>query len=487
MAEAFRRVLWSVPLLGLLTAALFSLLSRLEPAQSHLSAPLFYNERPTGAAQAAKEAAANLVHGVPGSSNVLKELGGAALPTLLSSLPTRPISERRRIADALWPVAQRMGYSAEDVWVAKAGRVFSKHDVPTADEKLVFWERYAEEHATDLTPLSVQRLVKRIATRDAPLRERELKAVDTYALPVLVAALGRIRSQKDVQRARRLVKYIAHASGSSFSISQDASVEEARREVTRIRVFWDREGPKWTQYRPFELVAARVVQTEYAMWLQQTIREATRLDQGKLSDELARGFRISGALLLASLLGLFVVAPLVASSIQVILLGAQRFRFERYGLRLALGGIFVVTTVWSVRKDDADLREMIALAALSGTAFGTFVLQRELADRLDWRTHYLLGRRGPVERIIAVGRWLAPAVPTLFPMALVEATTYVICLETVAGLPGLGASALHALQSGDLSYLMTFCVSLGILTVVLQLLSDLVLSDADSRSVGAQA
>ncbi len=484
MAEAFRRVLWSVPLLGVLTIALFSLLSRLESVRDRFNEPLFYNAHPTSATTAARRAVRDLLDSKPGAAQRMVDLGGAALPEVLEDLPTRPIEERRRIADALWPVAERMGFSPEDAWVARAGRVVSQHDVPTADEKLVFWERFGQEHATDLTPLSVQRLVKRVSKRDAQLRKRELLSIDTFALPFLVDALGRVHDRDDVDRCRRLIRYIAHATGTQFSVDANADVREARREVTRVRWFWDDHGPKWTQYSPVEFIIARVVQTEYAKWLIRTIRELVRLDQGRLTDDFIAKMGVSATLLSSCLAGLYVLAPLVSSAIQVVLLSVGRYRFERFGLRLVLTLCLVSIAAWSLRRSPSSLKEMVVLATLTGAAFGTFILQRELSDRLDWRTHQVLQRRGPMERVIAVGRWIAPTVPTLLPMALVEATTFVICLESAAGYPGAGALAFRAMLAGDLNYLMAFCLGLGLLTVGLQLIADMVLGDFDSTRVG---
>jgi hypothetical protein len=482
MAEALRRLLWSIPLLGALTVALFFCLSHLHAAERQLSQPRFYNPDPDSAQHAAQQAVADLLQGRTRAAARLVELGGAALPTLLDSLPTRPLAERRRISDALWPIALRMGFSAEDIWVAGMGRVLGEFDIPTSDEKLIFWERFGKEHATDLAPLAVQRLVKRVATRDAQLRERELRAIDTFALPALVEALGRVKNEKDAQRCRRLIKYINHATGKDFSVNGEVTVDAMRREVTNIRTFWDEKGAQWTQYSPFQRLLGRVVQTEYVKWLTRTLRAITRLDRGSLSDQVSSGFVISAPLLSACLFGLFGLGPLISSAIQVILLSMGGYRIERFGLRLVLTSLLVVLTSWTLRLTEASRHEMFLLSLLSGAAFGTFVLQRELSDRLNWRTHHVLSRRRPIERVAAVVRWIAPAVPTLLPMALVEAAMWVICLESKVGRPGLGELTVRALRDGNTSFLMAMCLGLGLLTLSLQIFADLMLGDnAEAR------
>lgn len=484
MAEALRRLLWSVPLLVALTVVLFSVLSRLNVEHTESRVPLFYNPTPTSAEQAANTAVRDVLNNEVGADQRLVELGGAALPYVLESLAKRPLADQQRIAEALWPLTNRMGYSSEDVWLRNNGPHSSNEDIPPAALKLQFWEQFRDDRAIDLNPLSVQRLVKRLATHDAQLRQRELRTVDTYALPALVAALGRVSDENDVSRCRRLIKYIAHSTQLDFKIEHDANTAEARREVTRVRQFWDKAGPQWTEHTSFQLLTARVVQTEYARWLIQTLRELTRLDHSRLSESFTEGAKVSGPLLIACLIGLVGLGPLVASTITVLLLTFGGYRIERFGLRLVSSAALVGLTTWTLRSSHMDFRALIVLALLTGGAFGTFILQRELSDRLDWRTHHVLGRRGPISRIMAVGRWIAPAIPTFLPMALAEAVAWVMCLEMATGRSGLGRQTLMAISSADVSFLMAICITLGVLTMSLQLAADLILGDFDANKAG---
>ncbi|HXS17152.1 MAG TPA: hypothetical protein VN764_08185, partial [Polyangiaceae bacterium] len=250
MLETLRRLLWSVPFLGALTVGLFALLTSLETTQAQLRAPRFYNPSPTSAQLAAEAAVVGVLSGHVEAQSRLVALGGAALPSILASWPARPLPERRVIADALWPVAERMGLSNDSFWLRASGHAWADATSAKSDEKLLFWERYRDEHGSDFNPLTVQRLVKRVATRDAQLRKRELQALDTYALPALISALGRVADQQDVERCRRLMGYIARATGEHFHIEAQATVAMTQREVTRVRVYWDEWGPQWTQFTP---------------------------------------------------------------------------------------------------------------------------------------------------------------------------------------------------------------------------------------------
>jgi len=482
LLETLRRLLWSVPSLAALTVGLFALLTSLETTQVELRAPRFYNPKPTSAQTAGQVAVGGVLRGDLEAKAQLTKLGGAALPSILANWPARPLPERRLIAEALWPVAERMGVSSDSFWLRAPGRTWGDAALPKFDEKLLFWERYREEHASDFNPLAVQRIVKRIASSDAQLRRRELHALDTYALPALVSALGRVADQEDVERCGRLLKYIAHATGENFRIESQATVPMAQREVTRVRVYWDEFGPQWTQLTVFELWIGRVVQTEYAHWLIRTVRELSRFDHSVQTDQLISRWAISSRLLGACLLGLMVIGPLLSSAILVILLGARAYRIERIGVRVALTAALVLASAWTLRPPQGSWHSLMAIAVFSGSALGAFILQRELSDRLDWRTHHLLRRRGQLSRVLAVGRWIAPAVPTLLPLAVAPVFTWVLCLELTSGLNGIGPLLLNAYTNGDWTMLMTVSLSLGVFTLVLQLLSDAVLGDGGRKA-----
>jgi len=162
-------------------------------------------------------------------------------------------------------------------------------------------------------------------------------------------------------------------------------------------------------------------------------------------------------------------------------LGARAYRIERIGLRLALTAALVLASAWTLRPPQGSWHFLIASAVFSGSAFGAFVLQRELSDRLDWRTHHLLRHRGPIARVVAVGRWIAPAVPTLLPMAVAPVFTWVMCIELTSGINGISPLVLGAYSRGDWTMLMTVSLLLGVLTLVLQLLSDAMLGDGNRK------
>jgi hypothetical protein len=351
------------------------------------------------------------------------------------------------------------------------------------DRALLFWERYRDEHALDLRPLAVSRLVKRAAQREGQLQNADLLAVDTYALPHLVGSMGRISTAADVARVRRLARAISHATDQHFAVPEDAGISDARKVATAIRRYWDENGAKWTELGRSELLVARLSQTEFAAWVFRSVRQLTGLDHPEVWERFSSRGRVSASLAAFCLLGLLVVGPVAAAIIQVLSLRRSRWQLERWGLRTGLATLLMTLVSLLTAPSDGDLFRLSVLGLLTGTAFSAFILQRELNDSLDWRTHHVIKLRPGAKKIGAIYRWLAPSVPTLTPIAVAESAFWVTCLETRSKVDGLGAFALRAYAEGDLDFLVALCLGLGLATGVAQILADLLLG-ADRNPQG---
>ncbi len=473
MAELLRRILWLVPVLIAGSIVVFGAFGTSSPISNTLSRPLFYNPTPNSAQLAARRALDAVKRGDAGAAARLSELGGAALPVVLQELPTLTVKQQRAVTRGLEKVAARMHLRGDVKWASSAFETDDGHF--NSDSALLFWERYREEHALDLRPLATSRLVKRAAQRDAQLQNSDLLAIDTYALPTLVESLGRVGSLEDLRRARRLVSAISHASGRSFAIPDEATVADARRVLTDVREFWDETGPQWTQLGRSELLVARFSQTEFASWVFRTVRQLVGMDHPSSWYRIVERGTRSAWLLAFCLLGLLVIGPSIAATIQVASLRRSRWQLERWSLRGALAAGLLFLTPFLAGPGPNNWVRLSLLGVLTGTAFSAFVLHRELNDRLDWRTHHVLRARPGPQKIGAVFRWLAPSVPTLTPLAVTEAALWVTCLEASTSTPGLGSLALQAYAQGDLDFLMTFCLGLGLATGLAQILADFLL------------
>lgn len=479
MTEALRRLFWSVPVLVSFAALLFLLVGQLPSVRAELHYPLFYNSTPQNAERAARQALRATLSQDADAEFTLGRLGGSALPTVLKELPRLSVTQRREVALALAPAALRMGLRTEQ-WHTPSTRVEGK-PARLADEELLLWQRYQNIHASDLKPLAVERLVRRITERRSQLRERDLIAIDTYALDPLIEQLGRMDEPSDVARAARLVPHVARALERDWQLSRSASLEQARALCTEIRRHWDVVGPAYTHLNQVETLLSHLTQTELGLWLARSFRELTGLDTSELFPALLLRGTESLPRLLVTLLGLVLVGPLIAATIQVVQLGERRWRIERFGLRIGLGaaaalGLSLVLSP----QDPASAAPLFSCFAM-GTATSGFILHRELNDRLDWRSHHVLRRRGPSARILAVAGWLGPSIPTFLPMVVTEAVLWMVCVESLSGGTGLGLLATQALVEGDYPALMALSLGLVVLTGSVQVLSDLLVGNLPLR------
>lgn len=473
MTELVRRILWLIPVLIAGSLVVFLAFGTTTQVRSRLSRPLLYNPSPQSAQVRAREALTRAKHGDPQGKKQLGVLGGAALPVVLEELSKLPVSEQREVVQGLEPVAARMQLRGDAGWPSLNFKGMAEQR--DADRALLFWERYRDEHALDLRPLAVSRLVKRAAQRDGQLQNADLLAVDTYALPNLVSSVGRISRVEDVTRARRLARAVSHSTGEHFFIREGATIEEARKVATKIRNYWDENGAKWTQLGRSELLVARFSQTEFAAWIFRSVRQVTGLDHPDLWEKFARKGRISASLAAFCLIGLLILGPTVAATIQVLSLRRSSWQLERWGLRTALAAGLMTLVPLLAGPGSGNVFRLSLLSLITGTAFSAFVLQRELNDRMDWRTHHVLRGRPGFSKIGAIFRWLAPSVPTLTPIAVAEAALWVTCLEASSGTEGLGTGALTAYGEGDLDFLVALCLCLGLTTGLAQILADLLL------------
>lgn len=473
MVESLRRLFWLAPLLTLGSGALFALLtSTLVPPPPGQFA--FFNRHPANAEGEALLALDLLEHDEPRGTARLVELGGAALPHVLSRLDTFAVKRQKRIAHALWPLVVRMGL--DDSTGTATGDV-----VDASDYQLIFWRQFYEEHGLEFRPLSVQRLVKRLAARDLRLRRADLLVVDSFALPALIEELGRVRTDADVERVRRLSGLIAHVSGRAFELPRAASISQAHLLATEIRVFWDRHSGAFSQMGKLELLGARITQTEFSIWVRQSWRQLNGVDASSLVPRLLRGGRVSAPLFALALLGALVLGPALAAWVQVLQMRSFGSAGRHAPIRIILA-FGLCTLIPGTLLHTSGVNWMLGLSAtLSGTLSSAYLLQRELADRIDWRTRHVLSRQEGLGRVRAVVRWLGPSIPTLAPLAAAEAAIWVTCLELGAHVHGLGQETIHAVASADLPWLMMAGLSLGVVTGGMQLVCDALLGTARLR------
>src|SRR5690606_33583986 len=91
--------------------------------------------------------------------------------------------------------------------------------------------------------------------------------LDTFALPELVRALGRVNHSEDVERVSRLSTLMAHITGKSWQLSPGSSVRAARSNVQAWQSWWLNHGDSYVTLDGLAKATATVSQTRYGKWL----------------------------------------------------------------------------------------------------------------------------------------------------------------------------------------------------------------------------
>lgn len=427
MRRAIEKLTFS--LLSLVVASLltFVMLARVTDAGGSPSSslPLLVNPAPRNVRDLALAAAAEVAKGGAAEragARELERLGGAAFPHVLPNLDALEPSARGRVALALAPVAFRMG-------------VAEPEDLDSAERAIGFFTRFWEDRSADFRSTVVRRKVARLAERALLLRQKEVRELDTFALPEVLEALGQIRTIEDARRAGRLVPVIAHATGLDVGLGADPSLEETRRVVTRIRAFATERGPDFVTLDGPGRLSALVIQTRYFRWLAATYQSVTGTDPN--GAEVMRLVRAHvGPFVLASLL--VIVGALGAAVLPL------RLR-QRGVLDGAVLG-YVVLLGAAVPASLAALR-----SAGLGRATVSLALGAVLAATLVHEVTALGSDRRPIRRAMA-------RAGALVPLVLAAELSAEAWLEQ-----GLGELVRRALAVGDLPLLMWASLPLAIL------------------------
>jgi hypothetical protein len=237
----------------------FTLLARLvdHGHAAPAALPLLLNLTPHDARDLTLAAVRTVAHG-GGDANAaereLARLGGAALPHVLPFLESLDPGPRGRVALALRPIARRMGVAADD-------------DLDTAERAVVFFTRFWQDRSADFRAQAVRRKVQRLAERALPLRRKEVVELDTFALPELLDALGRVQSDEDVKRVERLVPVLAHVSGVSLVLPPNPSLAQAAEVVAAWRDWGFDHGSDFVTLDGPGRLAAMVFETRYFRFL----------------------------------------------------------------------------------------------------------------------------------------------------------------------------------------------------------------------------
>ena len=472
----FRRLLWVVPAIAVVSLVLFYLLidtPAMQEAggdrgealrQQRLSQlPLFINLTPRDVTSAANAAVDAIVsddaeRNAQGRSTLVR-LGGAALPQVIPHLDTLSPNKRTRVALALAPVAVRAGLSRAHL------AADPKHTV-------LYWTRFWQSHGVEFREATARSAVARFSRYGTDARASELRLLDTFTLPYLMEALPEQPDAGDIVAVRRIVGVMAAATERDARLPAGANAEQAEVLVAAWRRWWRVHA---ADYRPLvgtARAAGMITETRYAQWMMDA---AAALGGHAPAD---RAFVVELRLRLVTtaavtLLGL-ALAYLMALPLGAIAALRRRRRVDRMITVLVMLP-YVLTPIglgllsWRLGApvEGSWWRAAVLLAAAM-LADPTRQLREQMqrvlvADYID-----ALVARGATPLLImwhALRNALAPVLMRIsieLPMAL----TACFVLEKALSIKGLGAALLSAARRHDARWLMA-CGVIGVVVAVL--------------------
>jgi ABC-type dipeptide/oligopeptide/nickel transport system permease component len=499
---ALRRLLWSIPTL-LATSLVLFLVTTLAPEPPappqpdpamldlfrqarrarFLDLPSFFNWRPEDVRSRAQDALAHIAAADADHAQAerdLRHLGGAALPYVLPRLEALPPDGRRRVVMALAPIAERMGF--------EGGRARAALAEP--DTAALFWTRLWDNRALDFTRPTVNRAVARLIEHGSDSRERELAAVDTFALQALVRGM---RATADRGTLERLTRLAHHAAERGPVIDADATDEQVRRAVADWREWWFVYSTDFVEIDGIERSVAVVTNTRFGRWLR-------RIASGELGVSAIDGEPIAQKLAARAPITLLVCALAVlvswAIAIPIAVIGAWRrggpFDVVTSGLLFLLyaAPTFAVAEILrqlTPPEPASSARIGFAVAALAAGSVATLSRWQRAAMldvvRQDFvRTAYAKGVPGwRVLVVHALRNALLPTV-TLAATHLPVLLGGAMIVEEVFALPGAGFETLRAIRSHDSPWLMAVLLAAAGSVTLGLVLSDVVYGLLDPRT-----
>ena len=491
---ALRRVLWAIPTLLATSLVLFFVTSLapdpppggddpiVEEARRarFVGLPRFVNTHPQDVVSLAASAVAHVAAADEERARAarrLGELGGAALPYVLPSLESLPPDARGRVAVALAPVAERMGLAPAGV------------DLEAPASAALFWSRFWDDRALDFTRTAVDRAVGRLIEHGSDLREADLVAMDTYALPELVRAMP---TTTDLVALERLTRLARHATGRGSVISADATPAQVRRAVADWQEWWFVHATDFLALDGAEKAIAAVTETRYGKWLRRAAGGrlgVSAIDGEPIADKLVERAPVTALVCgLAMLVSWALAVPIGA-------LGAWRQGRTFDVASAAVLFVLYATPTFAVAEllrrvsgPDGPGGERIALAVASLAVGSVATLSRwQRAAMLDVvRQDFVRTARAkglPAWRVAVQHALRNALVPTVtlagLHLPVLLGGTFVV--EEIFGLHGIGFETLRAIEAHDVPWLMAVVLASAVAVTIGLVASDVACGALDPR------
>jgi ABC-type dipeptide/oligopeptide/nickel transport system permease component len=407
----------------------------------------------------------------------LARVGGAAFPYLLPTLDRLAPDARKRVALALFPIAERMGQGGD----ARARN---------PDAASTFWVQLWEDRSLEFTGPAVHRSVQRLLRGATAGRERDLIEMDTFALPELMSAMSDAKVDED--GVARLSQVASHVSGHEVMVPLEMTDEAQARIRKEWSAWWATHHQDYVALDGGERIFATLAETRYGRWLRgaATGELGTTARDGELaSRKLAQCAPVTLSLTLAAMFMSFALA------VPIGVIGARR-RGERIDHVLA-GVVFLLYSVPNYLlaqvlvhaigpSPSATWRATLAVLVMTASAF-TPLSRFQRASMLDVlgqdyiRTARAKGLREP--RVLVVHALRNAIVPmvTLAGLQLPFLFGAAIVVEEVFELPGMGYETLRAVEAHDAAWLVVTVLVVALATTATLLASDIAYGLLDPR------
>ncbi len=491
---ALRRVLWWIPTL-LATSLVLFLVTTLAPdpiapgerevrRSQFYDLPRFVNSDPNDV-RSNTRAALSLLETDGGAAQQsqeeegareLQRLGGAALPYVLPVLESMGPEARGRVAVALAPVAERMALA-------------DRTGLAEPETAALFWTRFWDDRALDFTHTVVDRAVTRLIERGSDLRESDLVALDTFALPELVHAMA---PETDRATLERLTRIARHVTERGPVVQADSPPEAVRRAIADWQEWWFVHATDFVALDGADRAIAMVTETRYGKWLR-------RAASGELGLSLVDGEPIAAKLRARAPMTLLVCGLAMtlswALAIPIGALGAWRRGGTFDGASSAILFLMYATPTFAVaellrRAASAQALEgtrvALAVAALAAGSLATSARWQRTAMldvvRQDFvRTAHAKGLPGwRVLVVHALRNALIPTV-TLVGLHLPALLGGAFVVEEVFGLPGIGYETLRAIEAHDSAWLRAVILVAAVAITLGLVASDIAYAALDPR------
>ncbi len=498
----FRRLLWTVPTLFVVSILTFLVLSFVPPPhdpsttklvrnealieerrrERFLDLPRFLNLEPVDVRTRADRAMRAIAEGGSGADAgraELVRLGGAALPHVVSALETFDTERRALVAVSLAPLAERM-------------RLPNAADARDPERAAALWRRFWDDRGVEFKTASVRTAIDRLARYRTASRAAELEALDTFVLPAIFERLPTPRDERSTEVAKSLVALAAKVTERSDVIAEGATVEEAAACVARWRAWWLVHESDFTPFDGAARAAAMLKETRYGKWAAGAVLDlSTRDVSGLALGKLARGAPVTLSILFGG------IALAYAAGITIGVLTAS-LRRRRTDLAVGTAVVFLYATptaalaALAIQAGAPDGSLFWPTVVVAAGLLATPARQQRtgLAEAMA-REHVVAARARGATRframVLHAARHALLTTITLLTVEPPTALAAVFVAEAAFGLDGVGAAVVTAVAERDTSLLMLLSLLAAIVAALVVLASDLAHAALDPRLRGRLA